>query len=310
MVVVGVYIYVVLKNDEHLHKHAFLTAFASVSMIQVLFLVGATLLMPVNWGLETLKWYKLVQKVEAIGYWKAYTGVLTGLSLGFITPHSIGDYFGRILQLEDKERSRAIGAVLLSRTSQFLITLFFGVIGVWYFIFLQAKGDIDQQLWSYMLAGLGIATVLLFVLFIKSASAARFLITVNLLQFIRPYIAVVTMYKYHELLWVIVVAFLRYAVFMLQYILLMKFFGIDLPLSIYLSGIGFIFLIKSVMSLNTLIGLGVREAAALTFFHQLIGVGSEKVLLSGMFLWLINILLPTAIGTFLLWKIKLVKKRG
>lgn len=303
------YIYWVLANDDRLNMAAIISALKNFASDHLWYLIAAVLLVPVNWGLETWKWRRLVRKIEVLSFGRAYAGVLTGLSLGFVTPHSIGDYFGRILQLEDSERSRAVGAVLLSRMSQFLITLVFGAFGMGYYLLVLRDPASDTVL-LYALSGIVAGFLVLFALLVNSPAITRSLIRKNRLGIFKPYFEVVGTYSRGELTAVLWIALLRYLVFMMQYYLLLRFFAIGLSLLPCIAGISYVFLLKSVMALNTLTGLGVKEAAALHFFHELLGVSSEKILLPGLTLWLINILLPTIAGLFLLWRIKLLKKRG
>ena len=88
------------------------------------------LLLFANWSLEAMKWQVLVSKFEKLSFIDALKGVLTGLSMAFITPHSVGDMAGRVLHLNHNRRSEAVGAILLGRIIQSLTTYFFGFFGV------------------------------------------------------------------------------------------------------------------------------------------------------------------------------------
>jgi Uncharacterised protein family (UPF0104). len=68
----------------------------------------AVALMPVNWALETYKWYVLVNKFQPISFAKSFESVLSGLSFAMNTPNRIGEYGGRILYLQPAFRLRGI----------------------------------------------------------------------------------------------------------------------------------------------------------------------------------------------------------
>ena len=93
-------------------------------------LMIAVMLMPVNWTIEAMKWKLLVSKLESLTIWEALKGVICGLSLGFVTPRSIGEYFGRILMLKGNNRELMVGPIFLGKISQMLITLLFGTWGI------------------------------------------------------------------------------------------------------------------------------------------------------------------------------------
>ncbi|MCR6638820.1 MAG: lysylphosphatidylglycerol synthase domain-containing protein [Sporocytophaga sp.] len=95
----------------------------------------AILLMPINWGIEGLKWKFLASKVEKTSFWSALEGVICGTTFGFITPHGLGDYLGRILIMKSAERSKALGAIFISRIAQFYSTIYFGSISSFFLLF-------------------------------------------------------------------------------------------------------------------------------------------------------------------------------
>ncbi len=69
-------------------------------------LVGLVALSFANWALEARKWQLLARPIVTLGYWQAYRGVLSGLALGLVTPHGLGDYLGRIVQFDHTDRTK------------------------------------------------------------------------------------------------------------------------------------------------------------------------------------------------------------
>ncbi|MEQ9166951.1 MAG: hypothetical protein RLO12_11885, partial [Fulvivirga sp.] len=61
------------------------------------------LLMPVNWFIEGLKWKIIAGKIVHLSKWQAFKGILSGLTIGFATPHGIGDYLGRIMTIKHRQ---------------------------------------------------------------------------------------------------------------------------------------------------------------------------------------------------------------
>jgi hypothetical protein len=94
------------------------------------FFLLALFLLPFNWGIESLRWRDLARKIEPVSIGQAVVGVLTGVALGFVTPSFLGDYAGRTLQLQTRARARSAGSLILNSASQFIVTYFFGCIGL------------------------------------------------------------------------------------------------------------------------------------------------------------------------------------
>jgi uncharacterized membrane protein YbhN (UPF0104 family) len=70
-------------------------------------------------------------------------------------------------------------------------------------------------------------------------------------------------------------------------------------------GVAFVFLVKSVIP--TLFDLGVREFSAVYFFSKF-GFSPEPVMISSLILWIVNILIPSLVGTFLVFDLKISEK--
>lgn len=124
-------------------------------------LVGLLLLMPVNWGIEALKWQLLLRRIESVGFGEAYRGVLAGVSLGFTLPVLAGDAAGRVLSLRSSRRAGAVGASLVSGGLQFLAALLLGTIAwTWHLLTIPARNT--PTAWALlMLFGLVLSLSLL-----------------------------------------------------------------------------------------------------------------------------------------------------
>ncbi len=267
------------------------------------FLVIAFLLLPVNWFLEAYKWKFIVQDIEKISFKRATEGVIIGVSMGFVTPHSIGDYAARIFSLTNPERVNAIGAVFLCRISQFYITLCFGSISlvVYIYMVLQESGI------SYSLLVLVtfLNNILFVALFIFHKSILRYLLSRERTKKIFSYFAVIEKYTFKEINYVLLLSFLRYCVFCFQFVLILYFFEIDILWWLLVSGVAFVFFVKSIVP--TFMDLGVRELAAVGF----LGVfyyDHQNIVFASLTLWLLNLVLPAVIGLFLMYRIKLFNK--
>lgn len=265
---------------------------------------GALLMLlgPVNWWLEARKWRLLAGKIARISTKEAFRGVLAGLSLGFVTPNTLGDYAARVWMLENRNRMEAIGAVLLGRLAQLYITLLCGGTALAYFVRTEFPLQRGWLLVIWLLLGILLAAGL------YVAVDRRFVLAlhrVRRLKKISRYLDVLAVYRPSEVFRVLGFALFRYAVFSFQCVLLLLIFSIHLPWATMLTGTSLVFLAKSVVpAFHFLSDLGVREFSSLYIFSYY-EVAPSAVLAATLSLWLLNILLPALVGWLLLWRLKI-----
>ena len=60
---------------------------SSFQSYKIFFLFGAVLLIPVNWGLEALKWKTAIKSTYPISFINAFKAVLSGISISVTMPN-------------------------------------------------------------------------------------------------------------------------------------------------------------------------------------------------------------------------------
>ncbi len=264
------------------------------------------LLAGLNWLIETYRWQMLAGKIEKISLISAFNSVLAGQSLSFITPQSIGDYLGRILHMDQKNRSEAIGAVMFGRWAQTLITGMFGSIGLVYVIKAQFK------LTNFSLMILAVVTICFWLVIIHLFVVKRGLL-VNKIQSLigekwSRYIVVLNAFQPNESMAILLLTALRYFIFSTQFVLIYLIFDTEVIWGPLIGGITWMFLLKSIIpAINIFADLSVRELAVVYFFN-LYPATIPVIILSSFFLWVINILIPTVIGIIQVYRLKLAFK--
>ncbi len=275
-----------------------LTKFSSPQFFYVLLPV---ILIPVNWGLEAIKWQLLALKVEKISFSLAFQGILTGLTLGMITPHTLGDYAGRIWQLEGENRHYAIASIWLGRLSQLYITLLSGSVALICFLFYTSTTW--SVIWVVVLLT-ALHGAILILLFFRTWCIRKLLYLPAMAHF-SGYLNVLTKYSNVEITSLVSYAALRYMVFSFQFYLILVLFGISLHPFTMLTGIALVFLSKSIIpTFSFLADLGIRETAALYFFG-IYGAEAAQIVAASLSLWLLNILIPALFGSLLVLKLKI-----
>jgi hypothetical protein len=276
------------------------------------FLVSAIALMAVNWGLESKKWQILTSHIQQTSFGTAFKSVMAGISFTMLTPNRLGEFLGRVLFLPDGSRIRAATLTVLSSISQLAITLLAGIIGLIYLKISVPELKMDQLAWTSLLTntliwgGIGCLALALVVYFNLGWVIRQF-------EKIPPfskyafYIHAIGEIHYVELLKLIFLSGVRYGVFIIQYVLVFRFFEVGIPITGLLAATAVMFLLLAVIPTVALAELGIRGQVSL-FVFGILSVNSLEILVGTATIWFINIIFPAIAGSFMLLSVRLFKK--
>lgn len=271
--------------------------FLEVNIVNINYFVFAVFLVFLNWGLEWLKWFIIVRKnVDDPKLYKVFKSLMTGISTGLVTPNRIGNFVGRSLLFLPKQRIQLIYGTLYGNLSQFLPSITFGFVGL-YFVGNAILNDLLYSIISWPSLFFVAFSILVYFLlpfvplrkfpFLKKYENSTSLLQTTLKAYLFPFLFLST---------------LRYFVFVMQFTLFLLAFGA--PYSHELTyGIYLIYLL-SALTPNLILGkFMIRESLALfvlaPFIHN-----PAIVLVSSLTLWFINLGVPSLIGLFYLMKFK------
>jgi hypothetical protein len=276
-------------------------------------LVLVVLLMPLNWAIETFKWYILVNRFQKLSFLKCYEAILSGVSLAMNTPNRIGEYGGRVLYLEPSFRMRGVALTILCSVSQLFVTLVLGFVSL-----LVLKPHLEAA----HFAGTGLSEVLVNILFwgvlLMSVLTGLFYFRmqwlVKLLKWV-PYINekfsfafVLEHLKGKLMLQILGLSFLRFIVFAVQYVLLWQALQVDIGWWQGFWSIAFVFLIMAIVPSFAIADVGIRGKVALGI-AGLFSTNSVAIFAGTVGIWLLNLVLPALIGSLFLLTIKIFKDR-
>ncbi|MFT5913539.1 MAG: hypothetical protein ACJAWV_000011 [Flammeovirgaceae bacterium] len=278
-------------------------AFSAENIFFILPLFGLIFL---NWAFEAWKWQILVTKLEEISFWEAFKGVLTGLTMAFISTTNAGAFFGRVWQLKSETRYHILGGMFLNSLSQNAITYFCGGIGLIYF--LSWKNTLESSLTIWLIIAYAILAIGTLVAIFK---AVLFIKWFKRFPKIYPYLEMMASYGTRETFKILFISFLRYATYFTQFILILIVFGVDLKFEQYFSGISLVYLAKTMIpNFSFLTDLGIREFSSIQFLGESgFGIPNATIVASTLSLWFINILFPVAIGSIFTWQAKILRKK-
>lgn len=270
-------------------------------------------LMFVNWGIEAVKWQRLVGHVQHFTFLRSFKSVLSGCSVTMLTPNRVGEYGGRILYVEEGNRIKAISLTIVGSISQLLITMVMGCTGLFILRFFShnnpAALHLLPEFWGDVLIYLSIAiTTGILLFYLRLGWLVRMMEKVPALQKVVRHIQVLDEFSDWQLLRILSLSFWRYLVFILQYLLLLNLMQVRIEPWLCFWLITVFYLVMAIAPTFGFVELPVRVSASWTilklFTSNELGVGA-----SALGIWIINLVIPAIIGSLLILSVKIVKDK-
>lgn len=281
------------------------TSFSSTK--NVLLMALAFILMPLNMALETRKWQKSIQPVERVPFWKAYTAIFTGITAGMMFPNRTGDFLGRIFILEKGNRLKAAMLTFVGNIAQMLVTVSLGCIA-WIFF------THEKYYWYVLILSL-IIIVLGYLLYfnIHILKHLQRLIPKKWRPRAEKYMEIFGSYSKKDLAVILLIAFAKYAVYSLQFVILIWAFDVPLNYLEAMVPIMLTYLLMTVIPFITITEIAVRGSVCIYVFEAWLtrlGISaafSMMVFSASTMLWLYNLAIPAIIGLFFIRKLKFIR---
>ncbi len=270
-------------------------------------------LMFVNWGLEAKKWQLLVMHIQNFSFVKAFKSVWAGCSITMLTPNRVGEYGGRIIYVENNNRLKAISLTIVGSISQLLVTLIMGCLGLLFLKYFSKSGAniliILPHFWQSFILSISVGVTLVLLLFyLRLSWLVRLVEKLPVLQKYIKHIAVLQEFNNIELIQILSLSWLRYLVFVLQYVLLLQVMQVDIDGLLAFVLITIFYLVMAVVPTFGFIELPVRISASWAILKLYttneIGVGSVA-----LGIWIINLAIPALIGSLLILSNKIVREK-
>ncbi len=281
-----------------------------ITKIDALPAILSFLLVPLNLGLGAQKWRIMVRRFyPALSFEQAFGAILAGMTTGIFTPNRIGEYGGRVFMLPAGSRLEALIITFIDRVIQMMITLWLGSAALIGFIWFKYEGELTYKFLS--ISGIVLVCLSMVLLAFSRLKVAALLERFRHYKYLR--IAQITLERLPPgiLGKALLLAAIRYAVFTLQFVLLLYAFGYDKTVLLAVWMILIIFLLKSFAPSVALSELGVREGIAIFVMEQF-AVADPAISFNATFLlYLFNIVLPSVLGMVFLPRMRIFgKKKG
>ena len=264
---------------------------------QIWWLAGVIALLPLNWLLEAVKWKMLTARVQNITLNNSVKAVLSGISTGFFTPNRVGELVGRIAFLEPENRKAGVTLSIVNSITQNIVMALYGIPACILF-FVYTSGKLHPDILRFTeLAMIGILIAGL--IFLTLPRWNWKLRTSKIYNYLKTYTDCLSAYNLKDLVRIVGISMLRYAVFCVQLYCMLRFFNIALTPW------------QAVMSISTTYllvtftpSLAFSEAAVRCSYAVLIiGAYSGQVVniaLAGVCIWAVNFIIPMLIGSMVM----------
>jgi len=285
------------KNQLPLLIQEMNAAFLSERVRYLLLLI---VLMPINWLLEAFKWKVALRSIVSISLFTSFRATLSGLSFSMLLPNRVGEYLGRIVYLPSNKRADAVAVTIVSSMSQLIWTLVFGLLG---FIYLFPLLRRATQLGDLLLVFFGIG-VLLFLLFLlifyfRISQIALYLANLFQSERLRNWLMGPTRFDVRTLLLLLGISLLRYCIFLMQYGFALYLFSVLLNPYQLFATVSLCFLILTSVPNFAIAELGMRGVVGI-WIIGFYSTNSAGILLAAFSLWVVNLVLPAALGALFL----------
>jgi uncharacterized membrane protein YbhN (UPF0104 family) len=270
--------------------------------------VGVIVLMIFNWSIEAVKWKIAIRPVQQVGFFKAFRAVLSGVSFSVSMPNRVGEYFGRVLYMDDGNRLKTISITIVSSISQLIITLVIGGIGLLILHpAIEAKQLISSIWFQVILYGVIAAAIVLTLFYFRLYRIIRWVDRLpgsNRFSFL---VSVLEEFSATLLLRLLSLSALRYVVFIAQYYLLFRLFGVDVLWWQAFWAMSVSFVVMAAIPSITIIE-PVQRGVVMVLILSLYSANKLGIEFTATSIWFVNLIVPAIIGSLLILSIKKIYK--
>lgn len=266
---------------------------ANLLMIGLVLILGV-----VNIGLQYIKWRITCNEVlEVKDNSKIFRSLFFGFSAGIITPLRIGEYFGRGIEFRDKSLVQVTVATLVDKFFPLLMVASIGSVSSLLFIYYYHNVSI------YLVLSLFVLIFSFFYLLLMLLVSNRFwnnllFSRLNTSSRVRSFLDKLKIFENLDKRYfykMIVISFLFYSCFLIQYALLAMAFSNHFNFINYLWAANLIMFSKTIIPPVSIGELGIREGVSIYFLTQM-GESASVGFNASIFLFIINLLIPALIG--------------
>lgn len=262
------------------------------SEISYPYLFISVLLIPFNYFFEWKKWENILRHLGCFQPKKAIASFASGTVSAFLTPAFSGNFLGRVWYFPARMRWKLTIHSLVSNFSQFLTTVFFGCGAL---LTLHLTNHYTFSTKHIALAFLVLVSAL-FIFFFGERLA-------QVIKWNRIQSAVLIVKRGPSRGKQLFFSVIRYLIYAAQFSFALRSFGVEAGWELHL----WVSLVYFVVTLTPSLFFGkivIRESLAVSILG-LAGYATVPVLFASLFIWLINLLLPSFVAAFFVRRIQI-----
>jgi hypothetical protein len=269
-------------------------------------LVAGVIFMVINVLLEGTKWFLLTGSAAEVTYPKALGSYLAGIATGLITPNRIGDYPARILYLGAGNTFRFINVSILGVVAQLTAIFLFGLGGLIYYAI-----SFPSSVAYAVLAACALGLAVLLLVYLRFTAWLPLLQRIKMLRKLAIYGRLIGRFPASKQLWVLGLSVLRFSVFTAQYLFLLKWMNVDMPLADGFWTAALFFWAMAVIPSIAFTGVALRAKLGIFLFGHF-SANVVGIIAATVGIWFLNLVLPAIAGCILMIRKRImpwIKKR-
>lgn len=306
----SIYRQVQQQGDVRQSWHLIRSAFSGPQLNKLLLVI---LLMFVNWGIEALKWQFLVSGIQKVSFSRAFRAVFSGQALGFNTLNRIGESAGRALFLEEGNRLRGIVLSVVGSMSQIIVTFVTGVLALiylrWYILDDSHHLEGLSVFWlDGLIYTISVGIVLFILMYFRLSWLIQLLEKIPFIAKHKFFVQKLEDFHWRELTKILFLSSIRFVVFVVQYVLLLQVFEVNIAWLDAASLICVMFLVLAIVPTIALAELGFRGKISLQLFG-LLSANTIGIIATAAGIWIINLIIPAIAGSLFILGVRLFKNK-
>lgn len=254
----------------------------------------------INWLLETYKWKVIVSVEKKITFFEAFEQSLASLTASLITPNKIGEYGAKALFFKKQSRKKIVLLNFLGNMSQLAVTIFFGFIGITFFLLYFT---INIPYFNSKKLVLIIAITIILFLIIKK---------IRLFKTVKIYVTKISVYlkQIPKVIYIKTIGFalLRYFVFTHQFYFLLKLFSVETNYITLINLLFCMYFIASIIPSLTIFDWAIKGSVAIWVF-SFIELNELTIITVTLLMWLLNFAIPALLGSVFIFNFKFVEEK-
>lgn len=297
-------IYILVFSEKNINILQYIDQLVSKSFIYKLIIVF--ILQFLNWGIEAKKFQFILSKKKPVKYINSYKAIYSGAATAIFTPDRLGNFIGRFVFFKGIDKRIITAATLLGNLSQLISTISFAFIGLLLTFFYDTQIEIPYINNKIVLVPVAIVLVIALYIFFYPSVILKFIKRIKIVKQHESTFNFLGEFNSLESFQILLFSLSRYVVFILQFYILLHAVNINITPIETICFTGMLYLYTTLIPSPVFGNLGTREVIAILLMSNF--YNGEMVLIASLLLWLINIVIPSVIGSFFLLKMNKIKK--